>query len=115
MKLICVVLTILLAVVLFVLFGSYPIKHDLSEEQKQILLIANEKVTALGYDPNEMSIIFDFDNANWRKHRNSQDPTFDTIDFQAIFYGQKERTLGGSLEIIVDKQKMEVIWFRRGQ
>ena len=68
-----------------------------------------------GYDPNEMEITFDFNNTSWHKHRNPQDPTFSNIDFQAIYYSSKERMLGGCLEVIVDKQKMEAIWFRRGQ
>ena len=107
---------LLLTVFLYVITKTTNNKKKLTTEQQEILKIANNKASSLGFDVKNMEITYDFDNALWHKYRDPKDPAFDNIDFQAIHYGAANRTtLGGTLTVIVDKSKKEVIWFQKGQ
>lgn len=115
--LICVILTVLLLLgFLYVISKMSNNRNKLTAEQQEILKVANSKAKSLGYDVNNMKVIYDLDNTLWHKYRDPKDPVFENVDFQAINYGVKNKTtLGGSLIIVVDKKKKEVIWFQKGQ
>ena len=115
--LIYVLLTVLLLVGFwYVISKKSNNRNKLTTEQQEILKIANNKASSLGYDVNNLSINYDFNNTSWHKYRDPRDPVFEGIDFQAIHYGPKGRTtLGGTLIIVVDKEKKEAIWFQKGQ
>lgn len=101
---------------LYVISKTSNNRSKLTTEQQEILKIANNKASSLGYDVNNMKIIYDFDNALWHKYSDPEDPVFENIDFQAIHYGVGNKTtLGGTLIVVVDKLKKEVIWFQKGQ
>ena len=90
--------------------------RNIHTEQQEILKIANNKASSLGYDVSNMEIVYDFDNALFHKYRDPEDPAIENIDFQAIHYGPGDKaTLGGGLIVVVDKSKKEVIWFQKGQ
>ena len=114
--LIYIIISVVLIIGLLYMFSKISSKRNFSAEQQEILKICNNKAKSLGYDINDMSVTYDFNNTSWHKYRNQGDPNFEDIDFQAVHYGPKNRTtLGGTLTIVVDKKKKEVIWFQKGQ
>ncbi len=115
--LIYIIFTVLLLMgFLYVITKTSNNRNKLTTEQQEILKIANNKASSLGYDVENMKITYDFDNLLWHKYRDPEDPVFENIDFQAVHYGvDKKTTLGGTLIVIVDKSKKEVIWFQKGQ
>ena len=111
-----VLIALLLLGLLYAIFKKSNDRNELTTEQQEILKIANNKASSLGFDVSNMEITYDFDNALFHKYRDPEDPTFEEIDFQAIHYGVGDKaTLGGTLTAVVDKSKKEVIWFLKGQ
>ncbi len=107
---------LLIVTVVLILHKTLSDGSGLTPQQIEILKVSNNKAMSLGYDVDNMRIIYDFNNVIWYKDRVQEDPDFNDVDFQAIYYGPKDRgTLGGSLIVIVDKNKKDVIWLRRGQ
>ena len=127
-----------LAVIVLCSVASAAFAQTAELTQEQFIRIAVDKARELGYDTQEMDVVFDEGNKNITEHLKrigvftyneetqqlekdppttpeEEYPELKDRDYQAVYIGPKAGLLGSDLWVFIDKHSGEVIKYVCGQ